>query len=371
MTELPNEPSARTLAAYLSGECTSAELAEVLRWAHSSPESAAQLAKLRRAWHESAEAEIGGVGSWDADQMWKAVSARLNDDQPPLHLVGSAPVRRVVVKRRRDYTGWIAAAACAALIVVAKVGGRVANERLTKPEHVPAPPREYRTDRGQRASVTLPDGSAFQLGPLSVLRVPADYGSPERVVDLEGDGYFNVTHDSLHPFSVRTARTTIRDVGTRFVVRARSTEQRVEVAVADGEVSVEPTAVSDPNGTSPSRVAPRALTVVAGQVALVDERGLARLLPRASVASRFAWTRGELVFDSVAVPRILSEMSRWYGYTFVLNDKSLDTVRLTTVLRGETVTEAILVLGTALDVGTHIHGDTVTLGHRKDGGTPP
>ena len=85
------------------------------------------------------------------------------------------------------------------------------------------------------------------------------------------------------------------------------------------------------------------------------------MLPRASVASRFAWTRGEFVFDHVLVPSVLAELNRWYGKTFVLADKSLDTVRLTTVLRGETLLEALVVLETALDVDAHTDGDTVTL----------
>jgi len=374
--DIPREPTARTLASFLSGECSAAQSAEVLRWARSSPECAARLDALRAAWEEGGRANVGGIGSWDSDQIWNAISPRLDDDAPALlRLV--VPARRgrvssVGIKRRRDLTGWAAAAACVILFIAIRAGGHVVRERAGPPPKAPDVVREYRTDRGQRASVTLPDGSAFQLAPLSVLRVPASYGSPDRVVELEGDGYFNVAHDPKHPFSVRTGRTTIRDIGTRFIVRARSTERRVEVAVAEGEVSIE--SLANPGvTTNAARMArqPRPLMVGAGQVALVDERGTAKLLAHASVAARFAWTRGELGFDNVPVPSVLMELSRWYGDTFVLGDKRLETVRLTTVLKGETLLEALVVLETALDVDTRIHGDTVTLTrHRPQGGTP-
>ena len=372
----PREPTARTLASFLSGECSGAQTTEVLHWAQSSPERAARLDALRAAWEEGGRANVGGVGSWDSGQIWDAVSPRLDDDAPPsLRLV--VPTRRgrvpsIGIRRRRDLTAWAAAAACVILFIAIRAGSHVARERAGPPPTAPEVVREYRTDRGQRASVTLPDGSAFQLAPLSVLRVPASYGLPDRVVELEGDGYFNVAHDPRHPFSVRTARTTIRDVGTRFIVRARSTERRVEVAVAEGEVSIESRSNSGELTTAVRTArAPRPLMVGAGQVALVDERGVATLLARASVASRFAWTRGELGFDNVPVPSVLAELSRWYGDTFVLADKTLETVRLTTVLKGETLLEALVVLETALDVDTRIHGDTVTLTrHRPQGGTP-
>jgi transmembrane sensor len=209
--------------------------------------------------------------------------------------------------------------------------------------------------------VTLPDGSAFQLGPLSVLRVPVSYGAPDRTVELEGDGYFNVAHDSAHPFAVRTVRTMVRDVGTRFIIRARAGERHTEIAVADGEVAIEPRVVSGgaSGAGAPNDSASRLLT--AGQAALVDDRGAVTLLPRASVDAAFAWTHGEFVFEHTLVPDVLTELGRWYGTTFVLADKSLDTVRLHTTLRGETLLEALVVLETALDVDTHVRGDTVTL----------
>jgi transmembrane sensor len=358
MIEESGEPSPRELGAYLSGEASASESAEVVRWAQSSPVAAARLDALRAAWDEATRPTVGGIGSWNADEMWSAIAPHLdgNDRGHRLHLVRT-PRRRA--SSGRNLAPWATAAACAALVI-----GIWTDHRAEQRREASRPPkqelaREYRTDRGQRASVTLPDGSAFQLGPISVLRVPSGYGAPARVVELEGDGYFNVTHDAKHPFSVRTARSTIRDIGTRFVVRARAAEPRVEVAVADGKVAIDPIV----SAAAMRRVARNrgSLLVGAGQAAMIDEQGLARLLPRSAVAAQFAWTRGEFVFDHVPVPRVLAELSRWYGSTFVLADQSLDTVRLTTVLKGETMLEALVVLETSLDVDARVDADRVTL----------
>ena len=347
------------LAAYLSGEATASDSAEVLRWSRSSPANAARLDALRKAWDDFARPNRGEAGLFASDEMWSHIASHLDDERPPLRLVAgerdghARHMPRFATTTRRTMAPWIVAAACAVLFAAVYAEQRVDGVRAQQRAAVSDGVREYRTVAGQRASGTLPDGSAFQLGPLSVLRVLSGYDAPERVVELEGDGYFNVTHDARHPFSVRTARSTIRDIGTRFIVRARPTETRLEVAVADGKVAID------------------SLTVNAGQAARLDAGGTVALLPHPSIDARFAWTRGEFVFDHVLVPDVLSELSRWYGDTFVLADSSLRTVRLTSVLRGETLVEALLVLETALDVDAHVSGDTVTLTrHANDKPSP-
>jgi len=372
MTEQSREPDPRSLAAYLSGEASPSESAEVLRWAQSSATAMAHLRRLEAVWQASRRpTDAASESPWTADDIWKSIAPRLDDeDTPRLRLITPARMAGVVSReasRGRRAAMWLSVAAC----IVVAVGVWAQHRGLTsRAASSPAPPvavREYRTERGQRASVTLPDGSALQLGPLSVLRVGADYGTPSRTVELEGDGYFNVTHDVRHPFSVKTGRTTIRDVGTRFIVRARADESRVEIAVADGEVAVETLPAASATASGPGMLTSGPLHVAARHVALVDERGLATLLPRASVAARFAWTRGELAFDHVPVPIVLAELSRWYGNSFVLADKQLQPVRLTTVIRGETLLEALVVLETALEVDTRVSGDTVTLLPRRGG----
>jgi len=386
MTEPPREPVASTFAAFLSGEATSSESADVLRWAQGNPANAAQLDALRVAWGAVAKRDPALGNAWSADELWTRVAPRLDETaRPPLRLVRTpvdTPVHpphaprtapRFATAARGSAAPWVVAAAAVALLVGAYADRRASEEGVRLQAPVSVAMREYRTGRGQRASGTLPDGSAFQIGPLSALRIPDGYGGTARVVELEGDGYFNVIHDPAHPFSVRAARATIHDIGTRFVVRARPAESRVEVAVAEGEVALDasPASTASPAGASSEYAGTSdhatAVFLKAGQAAFVDARGAVTRDPHAAVGTRFGWTRGELSFDHARVPDVLDEMSRWYGDTFVLADSSLRTVRLTTVLRGETLLEALVVLETALDVNAHVSRDTVTLTRHHTG----
>ncbi len=55
---------------------------------------------------------------------------------------------------------------------------------------------------------------------------------------LEGEGYFEVTHDARRPFRVHAGDALTEDLGTRFVVRAYPELAAVDVAVAEGVVSL-------------------------------------------------------------------------------------------------------------------------------------
>src|SRR5439155_1527064 len=98
--------------------------------------------------------------------------------------------------------------------------------------------REFTTARGHRAAIRFADGTRILLGVDSRLRVPAAYGATAREAYLDGAAYFDVAHDPARPFAVHAGKGVIRDIGTRFGVRAYADEQDVEVVVADGKVSL-------------------------------------------------------------------------------------------------------------------------------------
>lgn len=73
---------------------------------------------------------------------------------------------------------------------------------------------------GNRTSIVLPDGSTVWISNGSRLVYPERFTGPERVVTIEGEGYFNIAHDSKHPFIVQMDVHRIKVLGTRFVVSA-------------------------------------------------------------------------------------------------------------------------------------------------------
>ena len=310
------EPDAQKLDAFLRGELSDAESGRVVAWAKPQPE-------------------------WDSSRLWERLEPQLDEKQVGRSQTVSDRHRRFPSASRR----WVPAIAAALLVAV--LGGVWAYfDRVPQSSPVVVA-KTYQTERGQRVSFQLPDGSAIQLGPQSRLRFDSTFGVTNRIVVLEGDGYFHVTHDATRPFVVLTSQGEVRDLGTRFVIRARGDSLPVDVAVAEGTVAL---ARSITPGAGIATLGTDSVIVTAGEIATMDDGGPEPAIPVRDIERYFAWTRGELVFDRTPLTQVLSELNRWFAEEFVLGDPRLGTVRLTTVLQGETLAEALLVLETSLDM---------------------
>jgi transmembrane sensor len=82
--------------------------------------------------------------------------------------------------------------------------------------------------------VELPDGSTVFLNKNSKIIRNADFGLNNRDIILEGEALFNVAHNEKLTFRVHTLNTIIEDIGTRFDIKADTTQ--VIVGVLSGRV---------------------------------------------------------------------------------------------------------------------------------------
>lgn len=95
--------------------------------------------------------------------------------------------------------------------------------------HVPA---------GQNAQLTLADGSKVWLNAGSTLHFPTHFVDGQRLVNLEGEGFFEVTANKEKPFIVSTSRYAIKALGTSFNVHAYKQSNDFETALLSGVVEV-------------------------------------------------------------------------------------------------------------------------------------
>jgi ferric-dicitrate binding protein FerR (iron transport regulator) len=171
--------------------------------------------------------------------------------------------------------------------------------------------RAYVTAPGQRETVTLRDGTHLVLGPATRLTVRGELGAGTRDVELDGEAVFTVAHDARRPFVVRANRTTMRDVGTVFVVRAYREDAAVRVAVAEGEVALV--------GAS----------LRARDVATIDASGAVHIRRGVDVARYLAWTQGGLQFEDTPLKQVARDVGRAYGVEVTLADSALGGLHVT------------------------------------------
>jgi len=141
-----------------------------------------------------------------------------------------------VEKRRLRRTLWNVTK-YAAVVALLIVNGWLVKEKVIAPAEVIT----YTTievPKGQRVSMTLQDGTEAWLSPRSVLRIPNQFNTKERFLELDGEGYFSVTKDEKRPFIVQTGQHRVKVLGTRFNVFAYSESNRFETDLLEGKVEV-------------------------------------------------------------------------------------------------------------------------------------
>ena len=92
---------------------------------------------------------------------------------------------------------------------------------------------------GSRAQFSLSDGTTVTLNAGSRLKYDNRFGINDRVVQLEGEGYFKVAKDSKRPFTVKTSHLNVRALGTAFNVKAYSDDKTIETTLVEGSVKIE------------------------------------------------------------------------------------------------------------------------------------
>ncbi len=86
--------------------------------------------------------------------------------------------------------------------------------------------------------IQLADGSVVNINRNSVLNYPAVFETHERSVSLNGEAFFEIAKDHLHPFVIKTNSVKIKVVGTSFNVKESTDYNLCEVIVKTGVVEV-------------------------------------------------------------------------------------------------------------------------------------
>ena len=350
------------LRRYVSGASDAAERRRVEAWAAASGARRTYLAALIRTWH-LAEAEGGLDAATEA--AWAALSARL--EVPPgesrlFEAPWEAPAVEIDVRRRpaRRLTGvfdprrrWLVIPAAAAAVLIAALGTFLLGERARRSTPHEATLREVATRRGQRAEVRLGDGSSVSLGVASRLRFPAAFGAKARELELEGEAYFVVVHDTTRPFVVRAAGSKTIDLGTAFLLRAYPTDGQVQVVVAEGSVALG----ADRLG------APAATVLTQGRMGRLAKGAAVPVVRAVDPSAYTSWLHDRLTFLDTPLDQVALDLGRWYSVEVRLADSSLARETFSASFAADSFSEALRTVTTVLHLRAERRGKTVVL-HR-------
>lgn len=178
----------------------------------------------------------------------------------------------------------------------------------------------FTTEKGERATVRLSDGTHVRLNVNSRLTVSNSFGDERRRVRLDGEAYFDVATDSTKPFMVHAGGTVTRVLGTAFDVSAYPDEEEAKVIVTEGRVSLQ--ADSGQIGENEDNASREKESVI------LTERQMARVLNSGGQIIRqktegqqhLAWMNGELILNDAPFSKVVRSLERWYDLEIILEE---------------------------------------------------
>lgn len=287
---------------YIQGDASAEEKRQIIDWIEEKPENRRRYFALRK---------LYDISLWNADTHEMQTAVRAGNataaGAPPEETLGAARKPDAKQTGRRFALRRLAtkAAQIAAILLI----GFFAARYLFTAEPGPARMQTIRVPAGQRAELTLADGTAVWLNSRSTLTFPDRFEAGKREVELDGEGYFTVTHDRHRPFTVKTGKYDVRVLGTEFNVKAYRGSEWFETALLKGSVEIaeagQPQALRlRPNEVAATHGGPLQKTAIADY-------------------NYFKWKDGLFCFENETVENLIEKMQLYYDIRIEVRRLSL------------------------------------------------
>jgi len=163
---------------------------------------------------------------------------------------------------------------------------------------------------GMTYSLVLPDGTQVWLNAGSNLEFPSAFVGSERMVKFSGEAFFEVTHDSEHPFIVENNGVQVQVLGTAFNMKAYADEEVTYTTLVNGSITFKD------NLGRISRISP-------GEQVSYNLSKHSTEIRTVQTEQFTAWKDGVFWFEDAPLEDIMRRVGRWYGLDVVFDQSSL------------------------------------------------
>lgn len=329
------------LGRVFQGECSEAEKAETEAWIQASEENRLTWEALKEVWELSPDLEAQEKVNTDA--AWSKVAAKTgiastpaSDDVPYLQ----RQPRKNPTTRYLLYAASFILACLAGWFVATNNSGEIDPEGT----------RMVVMQTGAEGkTIQLPDGSTVNLNANSNLSFPEVFAEGQRQVILEGEAFFDVSHDPEKPFVIEAGATEVKVLGTRFSINSQ--EEKVEVAVESGKVSFQ------------AKGAAAAAGVILTQAEKASFQPDQQSIQKEGEVSpdEFYWMDKKLNFRNTPMQEVEEILERVYGIDLLLENEILKDCKLNVAFENDQIAQVLKVIAGTLKIEYREEGETQIL----------
>lgn len=277
---------------YFTGKADKASLAKLENWIHQSEEHQKYVRNKVELWFSASVS--GDVTDFDKDKAFERFKQRITT-APKAH----TSIRPIFWK----HMGRAAAIVLILLLPFATYWkGKETIKQTFADMTVEAP-------MGARTKLYLPDGTLVWLNAGSKITYSQGFGVDDRCLSLEGEGYFEVTHNKEIPFEIKTHEVGLKVLGTKFNFKNYPDDKEITVNLMEGKVALQ----------NKLRAMPELYLEPSEKMTLNKQTGEMKKT-RTNVTNSNIWTQDELFFDEELLEDIAKKLMRSYDIKIEIAD---------------------------------------------------
>ena len=274
------------------------------------------------------------LGEEQKQQMFRQIQDRINATKSP-H------------KAKTIFYKWMRVAAVALLPLAIAYGGF---HFFGADEKGMGEPIVVMAERGEKVNLTLPDSSRIWLNSDSKLTYYSNYNNTNRLIKLDGEAYFEVTHNPDKKFVVECNNMQVTVLGTAFNVKAYDEDSIISTVLVRGKVDV--------------AILNKTLTMNPKE-RIVFDKSKSNIYSEVVEPNRFTeWRVNRLRFENETLLNIAVTISRIHNYDYLFEDETLKHIRFTGSVDNtniESILDALMITSPI----TYTHTDNLIV-FRKD-----
>lgn len=176
---------------------------------------------------------------------------------------------------------------------------------------------EIEAPLGSQSRLRLPDNTQVVLNAGSRITYSQQFGVESREVTLEGEGYFEVTHNAEKPFHVISKDLKVRVLGTKFNFSDYPEDPVATVSLIEGKIAL-----------NNCLKAEQEIILVPSEKVILNKETKSMTKEQTSDTNKdLLWKEGKLLFNDTPLKEAIKTLERSYGVTIRLKEDSLKDFR--------------------------------------------
>ncbi len=236
-------------------------------------------------------------------------------------------------------------------IIATNANGMLSYHNLPGSGHPGPSFNEIYVNRGETYRLELNDGTHVFLNAMSKLKYPPHFEGHERIVELEGEAYFQVSHDTAKPFIIKVKDFDIEVTGTQFNVNAYPEDYRITTTLVEGSVRME---------SSKYQVSS---TLKANEQLRYDKLNRHQDLKKVDVSYATAWLENKIRFKDIPLAELMTVLQHWYDIEVIYESPEIKNLVFgCNINRQESIVQIIEVLEQTGKLNIHRSEKTLIIG---------